>query len=177
MSNCCPVLDSYAKISALSAEVPALKTKIPGFYDNVCIFGFRCVGNVCGQVLICHIHFVSNDGVRTMHGSGGGGGGSHFVGENARVCAQNYSGAWFIAPIWGPIPNHNPDHSTAGECKGDIRGSCRSRTSWPWSQSGRWPIQVRVKWVPPVFIPCVDSNSRECLVPPSWWFNALRGKT
>ena len=45
-----------------------------------------------------------------------------------------------------------------------------------WLRSNRWPIHIRAKWVPWVFPPWVNWNSRVRLEPPSRSWNLLRGK-
>ena len=59
----------------------------------------HCANNVHSRVPIQCLRYSANDGAHAIHGKGGGGrghvGGNLFV----RVCARNYSGAQFIAPM------------------------------------------------------------------------------
>ena len=71
----------------------------------------------------------------------------------AWVCAQNYSGARFIAPSWGTILGLNLVPSPAGDGGYDICGSFRNMTSRPWSKSCHCLGHIRVKGVPQFLSP------------------------
>ena len=75
--------------------------------------------------------FLKNGEQRAQcENEGGGEGGVILVAKRCmRVCAQNYSGARFIAPSRGPIPNPSPDPGPAGDWGGDFRGSCGNMIS------------------------------------------------
>ena len=70
-----------------------------------------------------------------------------------QVCAQNYSGVWFVALEQGPIPYISPVPGPTGEWVGELCGSCRNKTLWQRLWSIHWPIHVRVKGFPRILSP------------------------
>ena len=69
------------------------------------------------------------------------------------------SGGKFIAPSQGLIIIPSTTPGTTGDWAGKICIPFRSMNSRLRLQSVHWPIHVRVKWVPKVFLPGFDSKS------------------
>ena len=116
----------------------------------------------------------------TVHARCTGKGGQWwYVGGNvfAWVCARNYSGAQFIVPILGLIPNTSMATGHTEEWESELHWLCGSMTSWMLLQSGHWPIQIHVKWVPRGFLPWFESISIVRIEYPFRESHPLRGQS
>ena len=76
--------------------------------------------------------------------------------NRSHIRAQNYSGARFSVPTWGPIPGPSTTPGPAGDWGVDFHGTCVSMTSKPQVQSDHQSSLVRTKWVHPFF--CHEST-------------------
>ena len=92
--------------------IPALYAKIPTFNADIYLFSFRCDDNIRGRVLVGCLFYLSNS-ARVMRGREGGGMLVAIV--FVQVCVKNYSGARFIVPSQGPIPNISFSPGPAGD--------------------------------------------------------------
>ena len=94
----------------------------------------------------------------------------------AIVCIKIYYGTPFIAPSQGPIPSPSPSPGPAGNLETELNRLCGSTTARQRLWYGHWSNQVRVKWVPCVFLPWVESKSQLRLDTPSQACHTLRGQ-
>ena len=136
---------------------------------------FHRAVNVPVQAPIYCLWFVAKDSESTMRDQGGEGGVMQVVICFVRVRARNYSGTWITVLERVPIPGPSTVTSTAGYRRDNICRPYMGTTSRPQLKSGRWPSYVRVKGVPRIFMPRVDSNLWVQRVPPSWQFDPLIG--
>ena len=156
---------------------PCFIFQIPWFLRQYIFSVFHCANNLCGRVPVDYFWSVANDSARAMCGQGGVRR-VHLGGKKImRVCAQNYSGKQFIAPRCALIPGLSPDPDPIGYWGGFLHKHWLSTTLRPWLQSICSPNHIRLKWVPQVFLPWVDSNSWLRLDSPSWVCHQLRGQT
>ena len=127
----------------------------PWFFCQYLFFVFPCAGNLHGEFPVDCIQSVAKENERVMCGWRGRTV-SHWWGGNVQVCARNYSGAQFIAPIRGPILSPILAPRPTGDWEGEIHESCGNTTLWPLMWSIRWPNHVHVKCIPHVFMPLFD---------------------